>query len=259
MHEVIHVLQIEDSPLVVKLTHSMLAESKGISFELESVESLAQGIERAARGGIDVVLLDLTLPDSQGLETFHALHSTFAKLPVVIYTNLDDEELSLRALRQGAADYLVKSEVHSKWLARSLCYAWHRSRLKSADGKPSKSESRPQSQVMEVEKSRTSPGTFEVRINERRMVSVVTMEAVKDRLLKLVRREDCAEVRINFAKVIYVANAAIAALLIVNKQAKSTGKPLVFTNVSPQVYEQFSSRRFDKVFQIEPADSGTRA
>lgn len=258
MQEVIHVLQIEDSPLVVKLTQSMLAESKGVSFEFESVERLAQGIERVARGGIDVVLLDLTLPDSQGIETFHVLHSTFAKLPVVIYTNVDDEELSMLALRQGAADYLVKSEVHSKWLLRSLRYALNRGPSTSADGGEAKSESGPTAPVMDIEKSASSPGNFAVRINDKRMVSVVTMESVKNRLLNLVRRKDCVEVRIDFAKVEYVANAAISTLLIVNKQANASGKRLVFANVRPQVYEQFSSRRFDKVFQIERSNANSR-
>lgn len=251
MLEAIHVLQIEDSPLVVQLTRSMLAESKGVSFALESVQSLAQGIKHLARGGVDVVLLDLTLPDSQGLETFNTLHAAAAKVPVVIYTSVDDEELSLLALRQGAADYLVKSEVNAKWLARALTLAPNRSRSVAKEDKATKSDAGTTKRTIEIEKSTTSPGSFRVRVNDRRMVSVVTMEAIKDRLLKLVQRSDCDEIRIDFAKVEYVANAAISMLLIVNKHAKTADKELVFSSVSPQVYEQFSSRRFDKVFRIE--------
>ena len=257
MPEVIHVLQIEDSRLVVELTRSMLNEAKAGSFVLDAVETLAEGIKRLTRGGIDVILLDLTLPDSQGLDTFKTLHAADAKVPVVIYTSVDDEELSLLALRQGAADYLVKSEVNAKWLARALTLAPNRSRNVSTEGKAAKSDGATTERVIEIEKSTTSPGSFRVRINDKRMVSVVTMEAIKNRLLNLVRRADCDEIRIDFSKVEYVANAAISMLLIVSKQAKTANKELVFGHVSPQVYEQFSSRRFDKVFRIERASAGS--
>ena len=89
------------------------------------------------------------------------------------------------------------------------------------------------------------------------MVRFVTMEAIKIRLLKLVQRTDCDEIRIDFSKVEYVANAAISMLLIVNKQAKTTDTGFVLCKVSPQVYEQFSSRRFDKVFRIERANGAS--
>ncbi len=255
MPEEIHVLQIEDSPLVVQLTRAMLSEAKSGDFVLESVGSLAEGISSLARGAFDVVLLDLTLPDSRGLDTFNTLHAAAAKVPVVIYTSVDDEELSLLALQQGAADYLVKSEVSAKWLARALTLAPNRSRSGSAEGKAAKSDILTTDRAIEIEKSTDSPGSFRVQINDRRMVSVVTMEAIKERLLKLVQRSDCEEIRIDFTKVEYVANAAISMLLIVNKQANKADKELVFSEVSPQVYEQFSSRRFDKVFQIERASA----
>jgi anti-anti-sigma factor len=251
MPEEIRVLQIEDSPLVVELTRTMLAEAKAGGFALESVVSLAEGIKRLVRGGVDVVLLDLTLPDSQGLETFDVLHAAAAKIPVVIYTSVDDEEVSLQALRRGAADYLVKSEVNAKWLARSLTFVLNRDRYLAADGKASTPGVETTERAIEIEKSTTSPGSFRVQVNGKRMVNVVTMEAIKNRLLNLVRRKDCDEARIDFSKVEYVANSAISMLLIVNKLAKTEGKTLVFSNVSPQVYEQFSSRRFDKVFRIE--------
>ena len=198
-------------------------------------------------------LLDLTLPDSQGLETFDVLHAAAAKVPVVIYTSVDDEELSLRALRRGAADYLVKSEVNSKWLARSLTFVLNRDRYLSADGKAAKAEAETE-KAIEIEKSTTSPGRFRVQINGKRMVNVVIMEAIKNRLLNLVRRSDCTEVQIDFSKVEYVANSAISMMLIVNKQSKMQGKELTLSNVSRQVYEQFSSRRFDKVFRIDRAE-----
>ncbi|MBC8353408.1 MAG: response regulator [Planctomycetes bacterium] len=256
MLEAVHVLQIEDSPTVIQLTRSMLADATIVSFAHESVETLSAGIKRIAQGGVDVVLLDLTLPDSQGIDTFNILHAAAAKLPVVIYTSVDDEELSLLALHQGAADYFVKSEVNSKWLTRSLTFALSRSRYSAPGDNAEKADPVTAKRSLTIEKLTTAPGSYTVRINDKKMVSLVTMEAIKNRLLNLVRRADCNDLQIDFSKVEYVANAAISMLLTVNKQANATSKDLVLSNVSPQVYEQFSSRRFDKIFQIERTDIG---
>lgn len=253
MPESIHVLQIEDSPTVVQLTRLMLAESSSVQFVIEDVTTLAAGIKRLSQDGVDVVLLDLTLPDSEGLDTYRILHAAVPNIPVVIFTSVDDEELTLEALRQGAADYLVKAEVHAKWLARALSYAPNRLPGSRSNGKSSESSDKANESAIAVQKSDASPNLFLVRINEKRMVSVVTMEAIKNRLLNLVNRSTVSEVRVDFSNVEYVANAAISMLLIVHKKAKSADAELVLCNVSPQVYEQFSSRRFDKVFRIERA------
>ncbi|MBI2481747.1 MAG: response regulator [Planctomycetia bacterium] len=253
MPEPIHVLQIEDSPTVVQLTRSMLAEATGARIVLESVGRLAEGIQRLSRGGIDVVLLDLNLPDSEGLETFRVLHEAVPQVPVVVFTSVDDEEQSLQALRQGAADYLVKSEVHAKWLARALTLAPNRTPIPSRGSKAAKAGGEATERAMEIEKSDAVPGQFLVRINDKRMVSVMTMEPIKNRLLNLVRRADSTEVRIDLSHVEYIANAAISTLLLVNKKADAANVALVLCNVSPQVFEQFSSRRFDKVLRIERA------
>lgn len=253
MPEQLHVLQIEDSPTIVQYTRSMLAESKSVEFAIEAEATLAAGIKRLARGGIDVVLLDLTLPDSEGLETFSILHAAVPKVPVVIFTSVDDEELTLGALRQGASDYLVKSEVHAKWLARALSYAPNRQQSEKSDDKSSKSDDKAAERSIEIQKSDGTLGLFRVRINDRRMVSVVTMEAIKNRMLNLVKRTDVSEVRVDFSRVEYVANAAISMLLIVHKKAKASDTELVLCNISPQVFDQFTSRRFDKVFRIERA------
>ena len=150
MIDAVNVLQIEDSETVVQLTRSMLADANGATIELESVESLSEGIKRVARGGIDVVLLDLILPDSQGLDTFRILNAA-AKVPIVIFTSVDDEEQSLVALREGAADYLIKSEVTPKWLTRSLRYAVSRAHHLSADAAKERPESTPIERLIEID------------------------------------------------------------------------------------------------------------
>jgi PAS domain S-box-containing protein len=89
-------------------------------------------VERLAKGGIDAVLLDLGLPDSQGISTFVKLHHQFPRTPIVVLTGLTDEELGLQAVREGAQDYLIKGKVDSQWLCRAILYAVERVQGKEA-------------------------------------------------------------------------------------------------------------------------------
>jgi len=103
-----NILLIEDNPADVELA-SMLLTAKGNEFRMESRERLSSGLERLAQGGIDIVLLDLSLPDSQGIQTFERLHEAAPSLPVVIMSGLDDERTAIHAVETGAQDYLVKN------------------------------------------------------------------------------------------------------------------------------------------------------
>ena len=124
----ITVLLIEDNPGDVRLLRETLRESEGDSILVEDVGRLQAGLERLHRGGIDVVLLDLSLPDSQGLETLAAVRSTFPMLPVVVLTGFDDEETAVKAVREGAQDYLVKGRFDGRLLARAVRYGIERKR-----------------------------------------------------------------------------------------------------------------------------------
>jgi two-component system, sensor histidine kinase and response regulator len=92
-------------------------------------DRLSTGRETLAQGGIDVVLLDLSLPDSRGLETYHLMHAEFPDLPVVILSGLDDEATAVQAVHEGAADYLFKGEVGGNLLIRAVRYAIERKRI----------------------------------------------------------------------------------------------------------------------------------
>jgi PAS domain S-box-containing protein len=123
----IHLLLIEDNPGDAGLIREMLAEAKGMSFEVEWTETLSEGIERLASGGIDVVLLDLALTDSTGLETLRRLRAASPWAPVVVVlSGLSDEEVSFQAVQEGAQDYLIKGQVDSSLLIRSIRYALER-------------------------------------------------------------------------------------------------------------------------------------
>lgn len=127
------VLLIEDNPVDVLAIRQMLAKANGAAFEIESYDRLATGLERLAHGGVDLVLLDLLLPDSRDLDTFHRLKEKAPDLPVVILTGTDDVNQAAKAVEEGAQSYLVKGHVDSGRLARSLRYAMQRTHAASAE------------------------------------------------------------------------------------------------------------------------------
>ena len=127
--EQINVLVVEDNPGDVRLIREMLAEANESSFNVEHVNQLSTGLERLTQSGIHVVLLDLSLPDSQGLDTFIQLYAHVPDVPVIILTGLDDETLGQIAAREGAQDYLVKGQITSPTLARAIRFAIERQRL----------------------------------------------------------------------------------------------------------------------------------
>jgi len=124
----IRVLAIEDSDVHVHLIRGMLASAKGAAFAVEVFHCLSAGLERLVDGGIDVILLDLTLPDCQGIESCRRVASEAPALPIVVLTGVDDEEMAIRALKCGAQDYLVKGQIDNQLLSRSLRYAIERKR-----------------------------------------------------------------------------------------------------------------------------------
>lgn len=121
------VLLVEDNPGDARLIREMLREGYGDRCRVESVDRLAAAFESLS-GGIDVVLLDLSLPDSQGIETFLRLHEHTPEVPVVVLTGLDDDALARQAVQAGAQDYLPKGEANPHGLVRSVLYAVERSR-----------------------------------------------------------------------------------------------------------------------------------
>ena len=129
---VIRVLLIEDNPADVDLIKEALDGAElgftlgGPQVTLEDVPRLADGLTRLNAADIDVVLLDLSLPDSQGIETFARLERRAPGIPTIVLSGLADEALAVRAVREGAQDYLVKGQVDGVTLTRSIRYAVER-------------------------------------------------------------------------------------------------------------------------------------
>ncbi|MFQ5839519.1 MAG: response regulator [Candidatus Methylomirabilales bacterium] len=128
----IRVLLIEDNLGDARLIREMLAEARGAPFELECADRLSTGLERLAAGGIDVLLLDLLLPDSQGLDTVGRVRALAPEVPIVVFTVLGDETLAVQAIREGAQDYLIKGQMDGHLLVRAMRYAIERKRAEEA-------------------------------------------------------------------------------------------------------------------------------
>jgi sigma-B regulation protein RsbU (phosphoserine phosphatase) len=118
----IHVLLVEDSPVDVLLFMDILRGALP-DFSVESVSCLREALAKLDAGGVDVVISDLGLPDSTGMDTFHQLAAHRARVPIVLMTGLNDEVLALSMMEEGAQDYLVKGQFDQALLVRSIRYA----------------------------------------------------------------------------------------------------------------------------------------
>jgi response regulator RpfG family c-di-GMP phosphodiesterase len=124
--QTIRILVIEDNPGDVRLLVEYLKEDTSSHYELHSEGQLNAGLDYLAKARVDIILLDLSLPDSQGFETFTKINTYAPHIPIVILTGLSDNALALQAVKAGAQDYLVKGKVSGDLLARTIRYSVQR-------------------------------------------------------------------------------------------------------------------------------------
>ena len=125
----IRVLLIEDNPGDARLLKEALEEANSALYHLVHVDRLSLALETLSKEEIDVALVDLSLPDSRGIETVVKIHAHASSVPIVVLTSLDDESTAVEAVKKGAQDYLIKGEVESHSLVRSIRYAMERCRI----------------------------------------------------------------------------------------------------------------------------------
>jgi len=123
-----NVLLIEDNPGDARLIREMIAEDPGAPFELHCAERLSHGLDFLASRPAGLVLLDLSLPDSLGLETFAKVFAHSPAVPIIVLTGTDDATVALKAVQGGAQDYLVKGKLDRELLVRSMQYSIERKR-----------------------------------------------------------------------------------------------------------------------------------
>ncbi len=128
----LRVLLVEDSEGEAELIETLLRSARGVTFDVTHVVRLGDALPLLVKEEWDAVLLDFNLPDSAGLETYERASEVAPDVPVIILTNLKDEEMAVRAVRAGAQDYLVKREVDGNLLGRAIRYAVERQRSETA-------------------------------------------------------------------------------------------------------------------------------
>ena len=124
--QILRILLIEDNPGDVDLIREMLTETETLIFRIESVARLSEALARLESNNIDLVLLDLGLPDSTGIDTFFRLKTVAFEGPIIILTGNMDQNVGISAVKEGAQDFLVKGQINENILVRSIRYALER-------------------------------------------------------------------------------------------------------------------------------------
>ncbi|MBI4977584.1 MAG: EAL domain-containing protein [Spirochaetes bacterium] len=131
-HPAIRILLIEDYPSYADLIREYLADIKSFFFTLENVATLADGIAYVEQHEVDVILLDLTLPDAHGKETLDRFKTCLERVPTIVLTGLEDESLGYSSAQMGTEFYLLKDDVNGPLLSRTIIYALERKEMRRA-------------------------------------------------------------------------------------------------------------------------------
>jgi signal transduction histidine kinase len=127
----LQVLLVEDSAGDVSLIRAMLVREGPASFELTHMVFMGEAEVHLAKGGVDVVLLDMGLPDAHGLDSLRRARAAAPGIPLIVMTGLEDEELAAEAMAEGAQDYMIKGQIESRALPRALRHAIERQRMQT--------------------------------------------------------------------------------------------------------------------------------
>ncbi len=203
MITVLNILLIEDNPGDIRLLQEILREVTTTRCQITPVMTLAAALDQLSiqernindvkTSHFDVILLDLSLPDSQGIASFVDLHDRYPHIPIVILTGLDDRDLALSAMQQGAQDYTIKGQVDSNLLLRSIRYAIERERTETA--------------------LRQAKIELEQRVTERTRDLQQTNDRLQLELIERRKAEAALEIsRSRFAGILEIASDAIIAI-----------------------------------------------
>ncbi len=129
MGEKIEILLFEDNPGDASLIEEILEEFADFPYELINVETLSEGLSFLQERTFDVTFVDLALPDSNGIDTFLYIHARNSRIPIIIFTGSNDEKIGIEAVKKGAQDYLVKGQIDSRLLKRSIQYSIERKKI----------------------------------------------------------------------------------------------------------------------------------
>jgi signal transduction histidine kinase len=165
----IKILLVEDNFADARLLSETLAETGKNKFEIVHVQQLSEAAEKLTEPGFDAILLDLSLPDSQGLETLESVLSIEPVLPIIVLTGLNDENTAIKAVRKGAQDYLVKGQGSNDLLIRVINYSIERKFIQ--------------------EELRKAHDELETRVKERTVKLEKAVDELRDEILRRIEAE----------------------------------------------------------------------
>jgi len=127
----LQILLVEDNEGDARLLREMFRSEAPGSFRLTHLLRMSEAMVHLAKGGVDIVLLDMGLPDAHGLDTVRMAHAVAPAVPLIVISGLDDEALAARAMKEGAQDYLIKGQIENRALPRALRHAIERHRMQA--------------------------------------------------------------------------------------------------------------------------------
>lgn len=245
----IRVLLVEDGRKDARLIQTMLGAVTSVAFEVEYVDRLSGALKSLDQGDIDVVLLDLSLPDSQGLDTFTKIQAKAPNVPAVVMTGLDDELVATKAVKKGAQDYLIKGQVDQGLLARSLMYAIER---QQAQEELRRSEEKLRQTVEKLRVSQEALSTPVVQIWDKvlalPLIGVIDDERAKQIMEILLNRivETRSEMIIVDVTAVASIDTHVANHLIQTIESVSLlGARCILTGIQPQIAQTMTNLGMD--------------
>ena len=125
----LQILLVEDNVGDARLLYEMFSQERPDSFKLTHLMRMSEAEVHLAKGGVDIILLDMGLPDGHGLDTVKRARAAAPDVPMIVLTGLDDEELAAEAMKEGAQDYLIKGQIENRALPRAFRHAIERHRM----------------------------------------------------------------------------------------------------------------------------------
>ncbi len=216
---------------------------------IEHLSTLNEGIERSKHKDFDAILLELDLPDSQGIATFVAARSTWPAKPIVVLTVAADDATVAQAFQHGAQDVLLKSTVTPTWLTQAVKHSLLRV-VALAEAAPLESSSDESSNgSTAVVRQERIDDVVVLRILPRRLLDGGSIAAIEERLTSLVDRGN-RQLVISLENVEYISNAALGVLIGVQKKIRGKNGTVHLASLRKNVRQQLGSRQFHRLFQI---------
>ena len=238
------ILLVEDSSTQARAVTKPLEDA---GYEVVRVDRLANAIESTQHRAFDSIILDLQLPDSSGFETYLQMQEAAHDTPIVVLTSTDDEKLALQMLRGGAQDYLIKEEVTSDWILRSVRYAMER--IHATRQQRERESVAVEVQELELDIEPVNDVTV-IRIRSKQLMGSDVIAELSSQLYKLVDEQGKRKFILNCHDVDYVSNSVLGQLLIWDEKIRQTGGSMRICKLRHHVMDQIKVRKLLAQFDI---------